>query len=1405
MPSLAHRGLFGVNVWSTPCQSFQLALGLLLFPATTWASWQAAPLEYYPSSPPSRGAAPGVRQFSHHEEHKLEDGSDVMLHWRIEADPTSLMSVDVAQHDGVKLLECKKDRLKVQVPAAYREKVSLWRHVVASDSLHACNHLRGSGQHLYQRVLGVHRISKVDDHVSGFVVELVTEDLQSPTQIFPFLEFNFRYMPFEAKHAYPEQVPRPPRQLSIKTSLTHGSPEYHSGFRPAFREVHNILNLNIPKQMSNLSWNWNYEVNTTRHPEFDVKIPGADGWVRFYKPYFKAHLGVALNFSSHFPKMMQTPHVNLVGELEGFADVNADIATSMDFDKDKAIGLGDQISRFEIPLLSNFTRETVYMRPIKIFLGNTPFSIDPGFNCNLKAFHIGKLQGSSRVGLKTKIALKGDMTFDTAKGLQTNFSAMATDVDFTPPTWMLFTKHFEMGALFEPELWFKGGFGVMRNMKFGISLQPYVNVSVMQQGYETEGANVGAILGGLGDGLTGGRLSNLAVYPFRAIGLPKGRGYAIKVGIRGRYKTTSMQFSMGGVEYVDSVHNFLFGTISEPDLLSKAIDVQLLEDGKASPVAVGQAYCGALVNGECHPNPVEAQLIVEGASVKVHMSVVWTDQPVTALMKKVRAVSLKVPSIYLTQDSVSPSTSLDKGSGYEFQVKRLGSTYSLPLLLGSTSGDAVTLRSSTTLDLGPCFQDSWLIGDGASSDVSLIPVGNLVFRGKVVASTELPELDLEKAESQDSSDTPLSLMNFYNSKSHAAVAKLSLDIVMRSPSGQGALGTGKLDMKVSDSTQAPFWIFPGKVENFVAGQDYHLSWTLKEGIHETSSFVLALFDLDTLTGVMTNTNWTRTFKTTCRLGSPVEVIKATSGLPCIFKYKMTAPGSLVNDLGVFALKWLRDDVHHEMLSSPIKFERRRQLFGPAGGYAGSSATPSSSVGWSRAPSNHPLSWGPQSGQSSGVDFYKHMAAMSRKCDARPLKYGIGVGVFEKTDVDLQQLELPNGLQMLLPEMQMMQSRKNKLMPLFQEGMTKQLSQLLPGGLCAGGFCEGELPGCKPKQVSPIHIKKILFRLSRLFRWKKHVEPGMRRIIAYGLALLPEAVQIGEKELTKKSTTVTSTSTATFTSTTTTSTQTTTMSTSTSFTATETQTSATSTANLSSTTMSRQVAAGSSTSVQNATNAQHRSNQSTLAVPSQSVGTTRHTTFRVMNSSQQSSTMFSMTTVSPVRSTLSMNMSAYQDGLGGNRSAQNPQAQAARRLVDNSDESQPSSEADEFDTFTVHITRPMQYILNEELLRGLINMGAFHGMADGREKTHGPVFIEDFKLLDAPHLETTKDSHANPTLRQRPSNVQLSQPNSRWAAASVMVAAFAAVAVGSSVLFVLKRRRRHYLPLLGYEDPRVVDQ
>jgi len=186
-------------------------------------------------------------------------------------------------------------------------------------------------------------------------------------------------------------------------------------------------------------------------------------------------------------------------------------------------------------------------------------------------------------------------------------------------------------------------------------------------------------------------------------------------------------------------------------------------------------------------------------------------------------------------------------------------------------------------------------------------------------------------------------------------------------------------------------------------------------------------------------------------------------------------------------------------------------------------------------------------------------------------------------------------------------------------------------------------------------------------------------------------------------------------------------------------------------------------------------------------------------------MFSMTTVSPVRSTLSMNMSAYQDGLGGNRSAQNPQAQAARRLVDNSDESQPSSEADEFDTFTVHITRPMQYILNEELLRGLINMGAFHGMADGREKTHGPVFIEDFKLLDAPHLETTKDSHANPTLRQRPSNVQLSQPNSRWAAASVMVAAFAAVAVGSSVLFVLKRRRRHYLPLLGYEDPRVVDQ
>merc|ERR1712232_263604 len=54
---------------------------------------------------------------------------------------------------------------------------------------------------------------------------------------------------------------------------------------------------------------------------------------------------------------------------------------------------------------------------------------------------------------------------------------------------------------------------------------------------------------------------------------------------------------------------------------------------------------------------------------------------------------------------------------------------------------------------------------------------------------------------------------------------------------------------------------------------------------------------------------------------------------------------------------------------------------------------------------------------------------------------------------------------------------------------------------------------------------------------------------------------------------------------------------------------------------------------------------------------------------------------------------------------------------------------EFNKFVVHITRPLQYQISAELMRDLLQVGSFNGVSDGREATHGQVFISGFELRD----------------------------------------------------------------------------
>lgn len=71
----------------------------------------------------------------------------------------------------------------------------------------------------------------------------------------------------------------------------------------------------------------------------------------------------------------------------------------------------------------------------------------------------------------------------------------------------------------------------------------------------------------------------------------------------------------------------------------------------------------------------------------------------------------------------------------------------------------------------------------------------------------------------------------------------------------------------------------------------------------------------------------------------------------------------------------------------------------------------------------------------------------------------------------------------------------------------------------------------------------------------------------------------------------------------------------------------------------------------------------------------------------------------------------------------------RRLADEA-VTDPDDEAvdnTEFDTFRVRITKPIHYQIDEALMKGLIKKGAFR-IEDGREATHGPIFVKDFQLI-----------------------------------------------------------------------------
>jgi len=1017
------------------------------------SSWVAAPLSNYEDAVETSG----VRSFSHREEHILEDGGELRLRWEVSADPNTILSLDTAHGDGVRLLACTKDSLSLRLPSTLLSKLPMWRHIVASQHFHRCGHLQGKP--LYRRVLRFE--APTQQHVRGSLgapdtVSITTQELASHSQVVPYCDFAFSYMPLQAKDprtSYEATAPPPgPRHLGAKfdSGLASLSNDVESAYSQA-EEPHNTFNF-TPRASSTFGWNWNFEKNKTREAQYRYLFPGGRGYILFKDSYLKAHAGISLNFTSRFEGIGQAPHVQLTTHFEGTAKLNADITTLTDV---RGSTSGDPLGRFHIPLLNNFTRESFDMAPVSFFLGNIPVSLEPGVSMGLDAYHLGQLRGSLRLGLEADLFVTGTAVFDSRDGVSANYTAEALNVEISPPTWLVFTKHFEVGAMLLPSIWVKGTIGDVRDMRVQANLRPYLNMTIVQQTPDA------------GD-VTEER--SLAMYPFRATGLPLGEAYAVEITANGIAKRTSTQMSTGVIEYVDHVQDFDFGPVSESRLRSMTVQIALFRHGEDQ--VAGRAVvviCKTLVDGACQPSLPQASLVLDGREVTVQLSVSWQDQPVEWLLSKVRNIGLTFPAIALT-DAQAKALVTSAPDRVELRVLRNGRVYIAPMIVDESDPSAVLLASNTTYELGICFTDAWVAP-------ASLPQLHLVASGRIVGSSDISAIPT------DMKDIPEKALDeiLQVGAAEQPGTSLPISLTFADPNSTSrTIGGGTMSAIMGDAVHTTSWVYPYQVETLASGERSNLVWTANVSTDATVHFELQALRigddgaLEPVTSTVTD------------VPQKCTTYEAYEGL-CTFGAVFQAPLELTSSRVAFKITWSYGGRFHIAVSSPV-------VYASPGDMQGAKNQDVIVSNFSTTPSH--------------IDFNEKMQELAAHCSESPLKYQIGAGVlFEGTATNIR---LPEEL-VALTGVSEIPDYSTGTRPLTATGVGHKLRDILPKGLCAGGDCNGELPGCPSQNPKPMVIPRIEFQISRRIRWSDSVPDYIRTLVAYGMAATPEIVEVAREE------------------------------------------------------------------------------------------------------------------------------------------------------------------------------------------------------------------------------------------------------------------------------------------------------
>mmetsp|Transcript_48785 Transcript_48785/g.114571 ORF Transcript_48785/g.114571 Transcript_48785/m.114571 type:complete len:1327 (-) Transcript_48785:150-4130(-) len=1068
---------------------------------------------------------PNIRHFRHRLDHRFEDGSDLSLHWDVDTDPDSLLELDLEHRRGVRIIECSQGHLVLQVPKETLHRMEKLEHVTASHMLHPCKHL--AEKNLYHRIQKIRKIAVLE--ADSALVDLHTKELATAQEVFRSCRFHIHIMPAGAKD--PQVLQRELRERSKHRRLSesfmdlvrdglnsvgdvHGTNfKMKTGFTPDKAndaQDKTFFNLNNPTEQDRFHWNYTYEANSTENPQYKYTFPGGTAWLRLFKPKVHAWLGFTMNLSSHMPDITQAPHETVDILVQSFADLDLDIGTAADFDEDRSSSvLHNMLDVFPIPILSKLKTDTAqFMRPFTFHIGGTPITVTPGWSINMKIFHIGQLKGTMRVGLETKLLSRGTMHFDTTFGEQHNFSVEMKNVNFTSPAWLLFTKHFQLGVEFEPNIWVKGGFGFLQDVELGFGFRPYCNISITEQS---------------DDPLGGSETNELAIYPYRVVGLPFGSCFALKISANGQYKTTACQVSVGGViRFQNKVEIFEFPPTTQNRLLTDPIKVDVLKDGKET-VATGEIVCQKLANGKCEPHPTQVRMVVGNQEVVVDLGIYFQANALSELEINMQSISVRVPMFTLDHSA----TALQKVVAQEENRKTLelclchNGREMCSKLKAKFPGENQLFTSDTIWELGPVFTENWLskpvaaLAKGQSANeqrvqnkVAVRANGTIVAIGTILQTNikeekplkSIEDLESERKEAMQTLPTQVMLMDAANPNKMVGSCQIELDIM---PVEYGA-----------------FWVQPFEGDRFVVGLSYTFAWATHGAVAGSYySFTIALHEVTGEQCAGVGKQFTsKDIEVKCTKDPRVKVHRYYGGhLPCVFENEVVCPPEAAGKTVIALASW------HDAMNLPHFMESNAFFCDHPTGRRLSNQT-ALQAATQLVKNDESVGFGFESqGHHEGLTRKARRAfrSLAKHCHEKPLKYSIGAGI--------NYIQLVKNIPYAGGAMGTGDGKSNPMSGHFTPDGSyvsnpyqlwrlgddaehrKRLSDLLPESVCAGGICEGMMLGCQKTKIRPINIPKIIYKLTRTFNWIPHVGPSARHVIAYGLMVLPAAVKEAGRE------------------------------------------------------------------------------------------------------------------------------------------------------------------------------------------------------------------------------------------------------------------------------------------------------